>query len=112
MKTYDVSPDLPGITNQDVDEWLAGAVKSGRSAYNLQWSKYQAVQSGDLPVEAFDAKQFDSLKRTLAITEHLRKLFDGVFGSPPGEPAEDVDEQFFSILSNLYGYDVTKGRKQ
>jgi hypothetical protein len=110
MKTADVSPDLPEITNQELDEWLANTERSGRTAYQMQLARYEAVKSGDLPLESFDLDQFEALKRTLAITRKMRSLLTGVFGAKPGPVPDDVDEQFFSIMSNLYGYDVTKGR--
>lgn len=108
-KMNDASPDLPEITNQELDEWLAATERSGRVAYNLQWNKYQGVLSGDLPPESFDPTQFESLKRTLAITAKMRELFAGIFGQRPGPTPDDYDDEFFRIISKLYGYDVTKG---
>lgn len=95
--------DLPEVTNQEVDEWLATQEASARRHLARMITQHDAENAGDIPRGSFDPDLFEKGRYTAALLVQIRKILAGVFAEHPLlANVENADDEFLSIMRNLY----------
>ena len=108
MQPITPNMDLPAVEHWQVRAWLK-TLLSDRDTLGRQFLNTQQANAYRFP-ESFDQTVFDGIKLNLALCRACEAILTGVLGEDSGPSQEDMDETFFSQMSAVYGYDVTKPR--
>lgn len=107
----DLDLTLPEISPAEIRQWLQRRIKDGVDGIEKARRAWEGVRDGELPKESFNPKKFEDAKRFAAYFRTTYDLLRPIIGEAPAEPDVAMDEMFFSMMSDLYGFDVTKPRE-
>ena len=95
-----IDAKVPDVSEGDVKDWLKELSSKGHKFM------VQMIKNATLDPESFNPEVFEGVKKQLALARKAQQLLIGVIGDDIKPASEEMDEEFFAIISRVYGYDV------